>query len=97
MLRRQTNPDNFDIFDMHGMWFIRGDLVRDLVSLNRIEILPWGGWGLISKKEQELSADDMALLDRVAELTVAIADDDAAFHEVRACVCHLVGYPSRRQ
>ena len=80
----QADPDSFGIFDMHGMWFIRGDLLRDLVSLNRLEILPWDHWGLMSKDEQQLSADDMAVLDRVAELTVAIGSDDAVFAEVRA-------------
>jgi hypothetical protein len=58
--------------------------VRDLVSLNRLEILPWDHWGLMSKDDQQLSADDVAVLDRVAELTVAIGSDDAVFAEVRA-------------
>ncbi len=80
----QADPDNFGILDMHGMWFIRGDLVRDLIALNKIEILPWDGWGLVSKDEQTLSVADMTLLDRIAELTVAVATDDAAFHEVCA-------------
>ncbi|MFQ6100040.1 MAG: transglutaminase domain-containing protein [Anaerolineae bacterium] len=80
----QADPDSFGILDMHGMWFIRGNLVRDLVSLNKIEILPWDHWGLMSKEEQDLSAEDMALLDRIAELTVAVATDDGAFHEVCA-------------
>lgn len=80
----QADPDAFGIFDMHGMWFIRGNLVRNLVSLNKIEILPWDGWGLVSKEEQDLSADDMALLDRIAALTLAIETDDEPFHEVRA-------------
>ena len=77
----QADPDHFGIFDMHGMWFIRGDLVRDLLALNKIEILPWDGWGLISKDEQDISADDMALLDRIAALTLV---DDPPFADVRA-------------
>jgi len=80
----QADPDKFGIFDMHGMWFIRGDLVRDLLSLNKIELLPWDGWGLITKEEQDLSAEDMALLDHIAALTVAIVVDGEAFPEVRA-------------
>lgn len=96
----QADPDSFGIFDMRGMWFIRGDLVQDLVSLNKIEILPWDGWGLMSKEEETLSADDMALLDHIAELTVAIATDDEAFAEVRALyeddarLCVPPGWPS---
>lgn len=77
----EADPDHFGIFDMHGLWFIRGDLVRDLLALNKVEILPWDGWGLIAKEEQSLSAGDFALLDRVAELTLV---DAPPFAEVRA-------------
>jgi hypothetical protein len=63
------------------MWFIRGDLGRDLAALNKVEILPWDGWGLIAKDEQELAEDNLALLDRVAAVT---AVDDPPFDEVRA-------------
>lgn len=77
----QVDSDRFGIFDMHGMWFIRGNVVRDLASLNKLELLPWDGWGLTEGKDQELSAADMALLDRVAALTLA---GDEAFPEVRS-------------
>ncbi|MEW6229565.1 MAG: hypothetical protein AB1700_15985 [Bacillota bacterium] len=77
----QADPDLFGIFDMHGLWFIRGDLVRDLASLNRMELLPWDCWGIIDVKDEGLSAEDMALLDHVAALTLA---DNAAFPELRS-------------
>jgi len=77
----QADPDRFGIFDMHGMWFIRGNVVRDLLALNKIELLPWDGWGLIVKQEEDISAEDMALLDHVAALTLA---DNESFSEVRA-------------
>ena len=65
----QASPDDFGIFDMHGLWFVRGDFVRDVASLNQMELLPWDGWGLVGKRDEEMSADDMAFLDHVAELT----------------------------
>jgi hypothetical protein len=77
----KADPDNFGIFDMHGLWFIRGDLVRDLASLSKMELLPWDGWGLIAREDKDLSAEDMALLDRAAALTLA---GDEAFSEMRA-------------
>ncbi len=81
--RGQADPDRFGIFDMKGMWFIRGDLLRDLFALNKAEILPWDHWGLMSKDEKDLTAEDMALLDRAAELTLA---GDEALDEIRrAC------------
>jgi hypothetical protein len=79
-----VDPDDF-IFgmfpDMHGPWFIRGELVRDLASLNRMELLPQDAWGLIEVEDQNLSEEDMALLDRVATLTLA---DNASFAKVRS-------------
>jgi hypothetical protein len=77
----QADPDHFGISDMHGLWFVRGDLLRDLASLNKMELLPWDCWGLIEGEDKNLSADDMALLDRVAALTRA---DNSAFAEMRA-------------
>ena len=77
----EADADHFGIFDMHGMWFIRGNLLRDFWSLNQIEVLPWDGWGLCIKDEDELTAQDMALLDRMADLT---APDEVAFAEIRA-------------
>lgn len=64
------NPNDFGIFDMHGLWFVRGNLIRDLASLNKVELLPWDGWGLIDKVEKELTENDYKLLDQVANLVV---------------------------
>ena len=64
----RADPDAFGIADMHGLWFVRGNLVRDVAALNRVELLPWDCWGIIEGRDEELSADDLALLDRVAEL-----------------------------
>jgi hypothetical protein len=67
----QADPNDFGIADMHGLWFIRGDLLRDLAALNKIELLPWDGWGLADKEDASIEADDLRLLDRVAALTMA--------------------------
>ena len=65
----EADPDAFGIADMHGLWFVRGDFVRDVAALNRIELLPWDAWGLVEGRDEDLSPDDLALLDRLAELT----------------------------
>ncbi len=75
-----ADPDHFGIFDMHGLWFIRGNLVRDFLAFSKIELLPWDGWGLISAHDDELSPDDLGLLDRIAVLTLA---GDEVFEEIR--------------
>ena len=76
-----ADPETFGIFDMHGLWFIRGDLVRDLLSLNRVEILPWDHWGVMAKEDKDLLADDWTLLDGAAALCQG---GNAAFDEVRS-------------
>ena len=63
------------------MWFIAGNVLRDLASLNKMEMLPWDVWGLMEMNDEAITDDKKALLDRVAALTLA---DDDAFAEVRA-------------
>ncbi|UCB43275.1 MAG: transglutaminase domain-containing protein [Dehalococcoidales bacterium] len=78
----KADPQIFGIFDMWGLWFIAGNLVRDLLSLNKIELLPWDGWGMIEEpKQEELSQRYMEEMDRVAALTLA---GDEAFSKIRA-------------
>ncbi|HEY41660.1 MAG TPA: transglutaminase domain-containing protein [Dehalococcoidia bacterium] len=78
----QADPQTFGIFDMHGMWFIAGNLVRDLLSLNKIELLPWDVWGMMAEfKQEELSRSYVEEMDRVATLTLA---GNEAFPEIRA-------------
>jgi hypothetical protein len=41
-----ANPEHFGIGfyeGMNGLWFIAGNLVRDLAALNKMEMLPWDG------------------------------------------------------
>ena len=66
----RADPQRFGILDLRGLWFVRGNLVRDLAARAKRELLPWDGWGLMVKRE-ESDAAELALLDRVAELTQA--------------------------
>jgi len=76
----QADPDKFGIADLHGLWFIRGNLIRDLGSLNKIELLPWDCWGIMDREESSFSPDDWNLLDHVAMLSQRGND---AFGEIR--------------
>jgi hypothetical protein len=74
----EADPDKFGIFEWHGIWFVRGDLIRDFLALNKVEILPWdGGWGFLADG-QSMEAE---LMDHIAGLTLA---GDEAFTEIRA-------------
>jgi hypothetical protein len=81
----QADPREFGIFEWYGLWFVRGDLLRDFLALNKVEILPWdGGWGYLEHTEDLEAAMPehvMAVMDRIAALTLA---GDGAFAEIRA-------------
>jgi len=77
----RADASRFGIFDMHGLWFIAANVVRDLASLNRMEMLPWDVWGLMNMNDEALTDERKDLLDRVAALTLA---GDDSFAEVRA-------------
>ena len=76
----QADPDQFGIFDMHGLGFVCGDFIRDVAALNKVELLPWDCWGLMLAPALD-NADDLSMLDRLAELT---AGDVPDFDSVRA-------------
>jgi hypothetical protein len=61
-----ADPRAFGILDMHGLWFIAGNIVRDVAALNNREMLPWDVWGAMRQDDAQL---DLRLFDRLAELT----------------------------
>jgi hypothetical protein len=81
----QADPHEFGIFEWYGLWFVRGDLLRDFLALNKVEILPWdGGWGYLEHVEDleaEMPEPILAVMDRIAALTLA---GDEAFAGIRA-------------
>ena len=74
----KADPQAFGILDMHGLWFVAGNLIRDVAALNNREMLPWDVWGAMQLADDGL---DLALFDRVAALT---RDPDAHLDELRA-------------
>src|SRR5712692_5386868 len=77
---RDADPATFGIFDMRGLWFIAGNLMRDLAALNNMEMLPWDIWGAMTRPGEPLRDDRLALFDRLSTVTGA---PDAAFTELR--------------
>lgn len=77
----EAEPISFGIMDMHGLWFVAGNLVRDIAALNNMELLPWDVWGLMPQPDETLSADASAQLDAAAAISLA---PDARFADLRA-------------
>jgi hypothetical protein len=74
----KADPDSFAILDMHGLWLIAGNVIRDVAALNNHEMLPWDVWGAMARTDAEL---DLPFFDRLAELSHA---PDAHADELRA-------------
>jgi hypothetical protein len=73
-----------------GAWFIRGNLIRDFLALNKIEVLPfvegleksknyWEDWQIMMP-DAKVSEDEIALFDKVAELSL---DPDNCLEEIQ--------------
>ena len=77
----RADPSAFGILDMHGLWFIAGNLVRDVAALNNHEMLPWDIWGAMRRQDSEL---DLALFDRLA---IVSSEPDAHIDELNALYC----------
>jgi hypothetical protein len=89
--RGQANSEQFGIFDMNGIDFVKGDFVRDVASLNKMELLPWDCWGFIFEEYGALPPEDLSLLDRLADLTQADVPDFDSMRQIyesdpRLCV-----------
>jgi Transglutaminase-like superfamily len=79
----RADPDKFGLSfmpDLHGLWFIAGNIVRDLASLNRMEMLPWDVWGSMPRPGEPLKDEQLAFFDKIAALTLA---PDSSFAELR--------------
>jgi hypothetical protein len=71
----EQDPDRFGIFDMHGLGFIQGNLIRDVLALNKVELLPWDwGWGLLqgTLSSEGSTPEQLAELDRLAKLALEV-------------------------
>ncbi|HYH01971.1 MAG TPA: transglutaminase domain-containing protein, partial [Bacillota bacterium] len=75
----QEEPGKFGIFQFNGMGFIRGNLIRDLAALNKMELLPVDFWGLMQRPDKPIPESDAAMLDGVARLITA---EDPKLYEV---------------
>ena len=72
----EVDPDRFGIFDMWGLQFIAGNVLSDFACLNKVELLPWDSWGMMTGPHEPLDDHALAVIDEVAAL--AASDDTAA-------------------
>lgn len=65
----RADPEKFGIFDMHGTWFIIGNLLRDVAALNKMELLPWDSWGAMFGPDDAIPPVAERLFDRAAAVS----------------------------
>jgi hypothetical protein len=76
----EANPDDFGILEYKGLDFVRGNLLRDVLALNKIEPLPWDFWGYLNTPIGELQEHDLRRFDQMATWTL---DPDTNFWALR--------------
>ncbi|GAA2268769.1 transglutaminase-like domain-containing protein [Glycomyces scopariae] len=59
----------------HGLWWIAGNLIRDVAALSKMELLPWDLWGAMPGPADPIADDLATLLDHLATIT---ADPETA-------------------
>ena len=78
--RGEDDPNRFGIFDEGGFWFIASNMIRDLASLNKVEMLPWDDWGAMPSPDAEISTEELRRFDHLAEV---LLDPDRHREELR--------------
>ena len=65
----RADPDTFGVLDLSGLGFIKGNIVRDILALNKIETMPWDlGWGILDKNYlQQVDRGEYTYIDRLAK------------------------------
>ncbi len=68
-----VEPSQFGVSfaNVRGLWFVAGNLVRDIAALNKVEMLPWDVWGAQPRPDDPIAGDRLAFLDRLAALSRA--------------------------
>ncbi len=78
----EADASKFGIFkgDLRGLWFIGDNLVHDVATLNKMEMLQWDTWGSMPRPGEWLEESRLTFFDRLAMLT---RSPDASFSELR--------------
>lgn len=87
--RGEADPDKFGIFEYHGWDFIKENLIRDLLALNKFETLPWDFWGIMQADVADFTPEQTAFFDRMAELTLGgneVFEEVQAFYQQNECL-----------
>ena len=80
--------------NLRGLWFVAGNLVRDVAALANMEMLPWDVWGAMPSPGEPISAEQLAFFDSLAEFA---SRTDVPGEELRELSRATSGYASLAQ
>ncbi|RCJ30622.1 transglutaminase [Nostoc punctiforme NIES-2108] len=77
----EADPSKFGIAfaDLYGLWFVAGNLVRDVAALNKMEMLPWDIWGVQLQPDEPINDEHLEFFDK---LTAFSCNPDVSFDEL---------------
>jgi hypothetical protein len=78
---KAADPQHFGIFDMRGLDFIKGNVIRDFLALNKIELLPWDVFKLMDVSLSKMNATQKGFIHRLAQIS---SGEDRDFVLLRA-------------
>ena len=78
----KADPNRFGIAKggLRGQWFLAVNLIQEVASLNKMELLRWDAWGAMPRPGECLGEDQLAFFDQLAALT---REPDTAFDELQ--------------
>lgn len=77
----EADLEDFDAPGKEGDRFLHGNVVRDVLALNKVELLPGDARGIMHRAVQALTDAELDWLDEMATLSAAV---HAAFDQLRA-------------
>ena len=75
-----VDAGKFGIHQHRGVGFIIGNLIRDFLALNKVELLPWDNLSFAVKNENDLAVSEANLIEKLTKLTLT---GNPAFIELR--------------
>jgi hypothetical protein len=77
----KLNPLLCGILDYWGLWFIKSNVMRDFLSLNKVELLPWDTNPFIEKSAQDTTEETTAFYNNLALIN---SNADQSIDELRS-------------
>ncbi|MCP4645171.1 MAG: transglutaminase domain-containing protein, partial [bacterium] len=65
----RIDPAHCGFLDQWGLWYVRDNVVRDLLCLNKVELHPWDGTIFTQDGSETLTDTELALTDQFAAAT----------------------------